>query len=152
MELHFQNLTEEDSAKIATKLGEKLLPYMFLAFYGGLGAGKTTFVRHLAKALGAEDVSSPTFTIIHEHTDGRLPLYHIDAYRLNSAAELFALGFEDYLDAGGVIAMEWSENISEAIPAEHLAIHIDGNGSEKRAITLRAHGACYEQLLKEVAK
>ena len=152
MEIILHNQTERMSADLARKLAKKLFPGAFLAFYGGLGAGKTTFIRNMAEALGIEDISSPTFTIIHEHENGKIPFYHIDAYRLSSSDELFASGFSDYLEKNGIIAVEWSENVPEALPAEYLKIAIGGNGDQPRTITLSAMGEKYNTIIDEVAR
>lgn len=127
-------------------LGKQLFPGAFLAFFGDLGAGKTTLTRALASSLGIEGIASPTFTIVREH-EGRLPLFHFDAYRLSDEDELFAIGFDDYFTRGGVIAMEWCENVPGALPAERLELHLSGSGTEPRSIRLAAKGAAYETIL-----
>lgn len=87
-----------------------------IAYLGDLGAGKTAFTRGLARGLGIEEpVTSPTYTIVNEYPQGRLPLFHFDMYRLRDPEELFDLGWEDYLSRGGVCAVEWSENVREAL-------------------------------------
>ncbi|MBR2048127.1 MAG: tRNA (adenosine(37)-N6)-threonylcarbamoyltransferase complex ATPase subunit type 1 TsaE [Oscillospiraceae bacterium] len=101
-------------------LGEALARHLkagtVIAYRGDLGAGKTAFTRGLARGLGVtEIVTSPTYTIVNEYLGGRLPLFHFDMYRLGSADELFDIGWEDYLDRGGVCAVEWSENVEEAM-------------------------------------
>ena len=89
-----------------------------LALVGDLGAGKTQWVKGLAAGLGSDaQVTSPTFTLIHEYGGGRLPLYHLDCYRLESAAELLGIGLDDYLDGRGVLAIEWADKFPEVIPA-----------------------------------
>ena len=89
-----------------------------LALVGDLGAGKTQWVKGLAAGLGSDaPVTSPTFTLIHEYAGGRLPLYHVDCYRLESAAELLGIGLDDYLDGRGVLAIEWADKFPELIPA-----------------------------------
>ena len=97
-------------------LAARLRPGDVLALRGGLGAGKTALVRGLAAGLGVtERVTSPTYTIVNEYLSGRLPLFHFDLYRLHGADALYDIGWEDYLDRGGVCAVEWSENVAEAL-------------------------------------
>ena len=108
-----------------------------LALSGDLGAGKTHFVKGLAAGLGtAASVTSPTFTLIHEYPGGRLPLYHFDFYRLESEDDLLRIGFDDYLDAGGVLAIEWAEKFSALLPSHtrHFDFRADG---ETRTISER---------------
>ena len=105
-----------ETEQLGARLAKQLLPGDVIALRGGLGAGKTAFTRGLARGLGIEDpVTSPTYTIVNEYPQGRLPLFHFDMYRLHDAEELFDLGWEDYLDRGGVCAVEWSENVWEAL-------------------------------------
>lgn len=102
--------------EIGQKLAQKLRAGDIIAFYGDLGAGKTAFTRGIARGLGITSrVTSPTYTIVNEYADGRLPLFHFDMYRLHSADDLFDIGWEDYLARGGVCAVEWSENVEEAL-------------------------------------
>lgn len=147
-EKRFPSLDESGLAAFARSLAPRLAPGDFLAFFGGLGAGKTSFVRALGEAMGIGDVASPTFTIVQEH-DGALPLFHFDAYRLADAEELYGIGFEDYLRRGGIIAMEWSENVPEALPEARLELHLAHAGKDARSLCLRAFGTRYESLLEE---
>lgn len=148
MEKHYAALEEADGAALAQKLSAGLFSGVFLALFGELGAGKTSFVRALAAGMGITDVASPTFTIVREHWEGRLPLFHFDAYRLSDADELYAIGFEDYLRQHGVIAMEWCERVIEALPAERLEIHLAGSGEERRSYRFISYGAAHDQLLE----
>ncbi|MDR0840237.1 MAG: tRNA (adenosine(37)-N6)-threonylcarbamoyltransferase complex ATPase subunit type 1 TsaE [Christensenellaceae bacterium] len=147
MRLRFNQVDESALQLLAQKLARGLFPGAFLALYGDLGAGKTAFVRALAQELGIFDVQSPTFTIVREHA-GTLPLFHFDAYRLADAGELYAIGFEDYLTRAGVIAMEWCENVPEALPDELLAISLAGSGLSPRTVTFDSRGAQYDALLE----
>ena len=112
----------EDTFRIAAELAKRLTPGVVIALHGDLGAGKTCFVQGLAAALGVKGpVSSPTFTLINEHA-GRLPLYHIDLYRIDGSDEALGLGLDEYLHGGGVTAMEWAERVAELLPK--TAVHI----------------------------
>ena len=128
----------EETEALGAALAPGLEPGVVLAFTGDLGAGKTAFVRGLARGLGCSGrVTSPTFTIVNEYEGGRLPLFHFDLYRLDSAGELFDIGWEDYLARGGVCAVEWSENVSDAL--EPGAIRVDirrGPEEDDRVITI----------------
>ncbi len=107
----YQSQSPEETENIAFELAKSLNPGDVIAFSGDLGAGKTAFTRGLARGLGISDpITSPTFTIVNEYDSGRLPLFHFDLYRLHSEDDLFDIGWEDYLERGGVCAVEWSEN------------------------------------------
>jgi len=125
-----------ETEALGERLGAVLQPGTVLAYTGDLGAGKTAFTRGLARGLGVtERVTSPTFTIVNEY-EGRLPLFHFDMYRLGGEEELFDIGWEDYLARGGVCAVEWSENIAEALED---CIRIDirrGEHDDQRVITI----------------
>ena len=109
-----------------------------VAFTGDLGAGKTAFTRGLARGLGiTERVTSPTFTVVNEYEGGRLPLFHFDMYRLGSSEELFGIGWEDYLARGGVCAVEWSENVEDALEEDAVRVDIRrGDGEDWRVIAI----------------
>ena len=105
-----------ETEAIGAALGKILPPGSVLAYRGDLGAGKTAFTRGLARGLGCKEiVTSPTYTIVNEYLGGRIPLFHFDMYRLRSSDDLFDIGWEDYLDRGGICAVEWSENVPEAV-------------------------------------
>ena len=115
-----------------------------LAYRGELGAGKTAFTRGLARGLGyREPVTSPTYTIVNEYLGGRLPLFHFDMYRLHSADDLWDIGWEDYLDRGGVCAVEWSENVADALEGA-VTVTIRKLSDTAREITLE--GSHYDDL------
>ena len=117
-------------------LAKTLRPGTVLAFRGDLGAGKTAFTRGLGRGLGCtERVTSPTYTIVNEYTSGRLPLFHFDMYRLRSSEDLFDIGWEDYLERGGVCAVEWSENVADALDGA-IWITIEKTGDDSRKITI----------------
>ena len=130
--------SREETENLGARLAGVLTVGAVVAFTGDLGAGKTAFVSGMARALGIEDrVTSPTFTIVNEFEGGRLPLFHFDMYRLGSADELFHIGWEDYLARGGVCAVEWSENVAEAIEGDAVRVSIvRGDGDDDRIITV----------------
>ena len=112
----FYTNAPEETVALGEKLAKALKPGTVIAFRGDLGAGKTAFTRGLALGLGASDrVTSPTYTIVNEYLGGKMPLFHFDMYRLGSSDELFDIGWEDYLLRGGVCAVEWSENVEDAM-------------------------------------
>jgi tRNA threonylcarbamoyladenosine biosynthesis protein TsaE len=114
--MHYITHSPEETEKLGAALAAFLKPGTVIAYTGDLGAGKTAFTRGIARGLGCrESVTSPTYTIVNEYTDGRLPLFHFDMYRLASSDELWDIGWEDYLERGGVCAVEWSENVSDAM-------------------------------------
>ena len=128
----------EDTEDIGARLAEQLEPGAVVAFTGDLGAGKTAFTRGLARGLGIPDrITSPTFTIVNEYEGGRLPLFHFDLYRMDSPEELFDIGWEDYLRRGGVCAVEWSENIADALEEDAVRVDIRrGASDQERVITI----------------
>ena len=136
--MEFVTNSPEETEELGERLGRALSPGDVVAFTGDLGAGKTAFVRGMAQGLGvAGRVTSPTFTIVNEYEGGRLPLFHFDMYRLGSADELFDIGWEDYLARGGVCAVEWSENVVEALEADCLRVDIRrGERDNQRIITV----------------
>ena len=123
--------SEAETEALGERLARGLSPGAVIAYRGGLGAGKTAFTRGIARGLGCPGrVTSPTFTIVDEHEGGRLPLFHFDLYRLDGAGELFDLGWEDYLDRGGVCAVEWSERAEEALPPETVYVSLSPTETE----------------------
>ena len=125
-----------ETEAIGSALGKILKPGTVLAYRGDLGAGKTAFTRGLARGLGCRDiVTSPTYTIVNEYLGGRLPLFHFDMYRLASSDDLFDIGWEDYLERGGVCAVEWSENVADAMEGA-VSITIEKLGEDTRRITI----------------
>ena len=137
----------EQTELLGKKLAELLRPGDVIAYYGDLGAGKTAFTRGLAAGLGIrEAVTSPTYTIVNEYLSGRMPLFHFDMYRLSSSEELFDNGWEDYLARGGVCAVEWSENVADALTdAISITIEKDPAQLDWRKITIEG-GARFEAL------
>jgi len=125
-----------ETEAVGAALGRVIPAGTVIAYEGDLGAGKTAFTRGLAQGLGcAEQVTSPTYTIVNEYISGRLPLFHFDMYRLRSADDLWDIGWEDYLDRNGVCAVEWSENVRDALE-DPVIVRIEKIGNECRRITL----------------
>ena len=121
---------------VGEKLGKALMPGAVIAYRGDLGAGKTAFTRGLARGLGCgEQVTSPTYTIVNEYLTGRMPLFHFDMYRLKSADDLWDIGWDDYLERGGVCAVEWSENVEDAME-DAIYVTIEKTGIDSRRITI----------------
>lgn len=129
---YISNSAQETEA-LGERLAARLRPGDVIAYTGDLGAGKTAFTRGLARGLGVADrVTSPTFTIVNEYEGGRLPLFHFDMYRLGSADELFDIGWEDYLARGGVCAVEWSENVEDALEEDTIRVDIRRGGTDQQ--------------------
>lgn len=147
-------LTNRDATiALGKKIGQQLVAGDVLVLDGDLGAGKTTFTKGLAAGLEIPDIiKSPTFTIIHEYQDGRLPLYHMDAYRLeNGGAE--DLGLEEYFDGDGVSVVEWAEFMEDELPADFLAIHFKRTDDDNnRVLEFEPHGQHFDQIVKSVVE
>ena len=125
-----------ETEAVGAALAKCLQPGTVIAYRGDLGAGKTAFTRGLARGLGCTDlVTSPTYTIVNEYLSGRLPLFHFDMYRLASSDDLWEIGWEDYLARGGVCAVEWSENVADAME-DAVLVTIEKLGDEMRRITV----------------
>ena len=125
-----------ETETVGAALAQRLTPGAVIAYRGNLGAGKTAFTRGLARGLGIQDpVTSPTYTIVNEYLGGRLPLFHFDMYRLHSADDLFDIGWDDYLERGGVCAVEWSENVEDALE-DPITVTIEKLGEDSRKITV----------------
>ena len=130
---------EIETEALGARLAAALKPGAVVAYQGGLGMGKTAFTRGLASGLGYPGrVTSPSFTIVNEYEGGQLPLFHFDMYRLADADALFDIGWEDYLDRGGVCAVEWSEQVADALPSDTVYVTITRcpNQDSWRTITI----------------
>ena len=127
----------DETTELGRKLGQSLKGGTVVAFFGGLGMGKTAFTRGLAKALCVkEEVSSPTFAIVNDY-GGNPPLYHFDMSRVETWDDLYASGFFDFYEAGGILAVEWSENIENALPENTIRVNIErGEHDNQRIITI----------------
>lgn len=140
--MEFFSHSPAETEALAERLALHLSPGAVIAYEGGLGMGKTAFTRGLARGLGYNGhVTSPTFTIVNEYEGTKLPLFHFDMYRLSGAEDLFDIGWEDYLDRGGVCAVEWSERVTEALPADTVWIHISRCDQQDSWRTITIEGA-----------
>ncbi len=137
----FHSASVQETEAIAKAVASKLSPGDILAFRGDLGAGKTAFVRGLFEGLGCRgEAASPTFDIVHEYP-GRIPLYHFDMYRVHTFDDLYSTGFFDYMDQGGILAIEWSENIEGVLEEEQtIFIDIEKTGETTRSIRIDGGG------------
>ena len=127
--------SEDEVRDFGTTLGKQLEPNAVLALIGDLGTGKTTLTKYIAEGLGIKErIVSPTFTIVHEYRSGRLPLFHFDVYRLESAEDLFEIGAEEYFYAGGVSVVEWADQVAEILPDETLCIFLEYGKKEGERI------------------
>lgn len=126
-----------ETERLAEKIAEKLSGGEIIAFRGGMGMGKTCFTRGLARGLGFEGfVTSPTFALVNEYIGGRLSLYHFDMYRVEGWEDLYSTGYFDYLEMGGVIAAEWSENIESALEGKVITVEFQRIDDNVRKITV----------------
>lgn len=139
--VEFISNSPQDTENFAFSLAENLSGGKVIAFLGDLGMGKTCFVRGLARGIGYDgDVTSPTFSLVNEYLGGRINLYHFDMYRVQSWEDLYSTGFFDYLDLGGLLAVEWSENIKAALPDDTIYITLTKLSDTSRRITVTGGG------------
>ena len=132
----FYSGSEQETERIGAEFASGLSGGAVIAMHGNLGAGKTAFVRGMARGMGIDaHVSSPTFTIVNEYL-GERELIHFDMYRLDSADELFDIGWEDYISRGAVCVVEWSENVEEAFFGDEIIVTIAKLGDTEREITI----------------
>ncbi len=142
--------TPEELTYIGKRMAKFLTAGDLVALDGDLGAGKTTLSQGIAQGLDiAGIVNSPTFTIVHEYNDGRLPFYHFDVYRLQQPQELEDIGYEDYFYGEGVTVVEWANMIDDYLPEEYLQITINHH-QQGRELALKAIGRHYEQIVEEL--
>ena len=138
----FISHNEKETEELGARLAQKLPGGAVVAMYGDLGAGKTAFVRGMARGMGLDcRVSSPTFTIVNEYL-GERELIHFDMYRLSGADELFDIGWEDYLNRGAVCAVEWSENVQDAFFGDEVRVTIEKLSDTERKITIEGAEIC----------
>jgi tRNA threonylcarbamoyladenosine biosynthesis protein TsaE len=142
MDLVFDTASPDETQQLGAALGRVLEAGDVVGLAGPLGAGKTCFVQGLARGLGVPPerrVASPSFTIVNEHP-GRVPLYHVDLYRIEEAGELDHLGLDEYLDGGGVTVVEWFDRFADRRPPDRLDVEIEITGAEARRLHARARG------------
>ncbi|MFT8872293.1 MAG: tRNA (adenosine(37)-N6)-threonylcarbamoyltransferase complex ATPase subunit type 1 TsaE [Sporolactobacillus sp.] len=138
----------EETMDFAERMVQQLKKGMVFTLSGDLGAGKTQFAKGLARGLGVrETVNSPTFTIVKEYRSGRMPLFHMDVYRISEEEDI---GIEDYFDQDGLVVIEWAENIESWLPESYVQIRIIRQGEQDRKLVLDAVGAAAEQLCEEI--
>lgn len=147
--LTFRTSSPVETQRLGERLGQILQAPAIVALVGELGVGKTCFIQGVAKGLGVVGyVPSPTFTLIREHR-GRVPVYHVDLYRLERPQELQDLGLEEILEGEGVVLIEWAEKMTFLLPQEYLQVEMRfGQGEEEREITLVPHGVRYREILR----
>jgi len=140
--MEYLTRSEAETEALGARLAAVLSPGAVVAYQGTLGMGKTAFTRGLGRGLGYSGrVTSPTFTIVNEYEGGRLPLFHFDMYRLPDEDALFGIGWEDYLDRGGVCAVEWSEQVADAIPADAVFVIIQRHSEQENWRVITIEGA-----------
>lgn len=146
-EARIRTSSRQGTEALGEALGREARPGDVVALWGELGSGKTTLVRGLARGLGIEerDVTSPTFVIVHEHEGGRLPLFHVDLYRL-SPGDTASTGWEESLASGGVTAIEWPDRIVPGLPPDRLDVRLTHEGGDARLVELAPTGPASERL------
>ena len=135
----YESHSPGDTFKIGVTLGKHITSGCVVAYFGQMGMGKTAITHGLANGLDIDEkiVSSPTFSLVHEYTGGRIPLYHFDMYRIETWDDLYSTGYFDFLDTESVIAVEWSENIENALPDNYIRVSFEhGNNENDRIITI----------------
>ncbi|MDO8635908.1 MAG: tRNA (adenosine(37)-N6)-threonylcarbamoyltransferase complex ATPase subunit type 1 TsaE [Dehalococcoidia bacterium] len=147
----FISRSPQATQAIGRKLGEIMRPGDVILLIGELGAGKTCFVQGLARGLGVEEnISSPSFVLLRQYV-GRLPLYHVDLYRLEKLPEIADLGLDDYFYSEGVSVIEWANRALELLPAEHLLIELKIVSARQRRIALTPEGVRYTELVTQLS-
>ena len=141
MEKKLESYSPKETEAIAEEIAKEAKPGSIYTLSGDLGVGKTVFAKGFAKGLSIDSpITSPTFTIVNEYNEGRLPLFHFDVYRLGEAEELYDTGFEDYLEKGGVVLIEWAKRVEELLPRPYYFVLIEkdlSRGEDFRSITLK---------------
>ena len=149
MEYKYISKSIDDTIELAANIESEKFPGMIICLNGELGSGKTLFVKSFAKSLEIkDDITSPTFNIIKEYSDGEMELYHMDVYRVENSYD--SIGIEDYFSRDGICIIEWADIISDILPEERLDINITIIGENSRVFTLIPHGDKYEELCSAV--
>jgi len=151
--VRFVSHSVAETQQLGARLSTQLQPGDVLLMLGDMGVGKSEFTRGLARGLGVKGyVTSPTFTILQVHEDGRMPLYHFDWYRLSDVEELYELSMDEYLYGDGISVIEWPSRAEEAIPETHLQVELIPTGDEERAIVLTPVGDFHAINVTELGK
>lgn len=149
MDYKYTAYSESETVELAENLESEKFPGMVICLNGELGSGKTVFTKAFANSLGINEVvTSPTFNIIKEYSDGEMPLYHMDVYRIEDKAK--ELGLEEYFDGDGVTIVEWADMINDYLPKERLDINIKVTGEDTRVFVLKPHGKKYEDICEAI--
>ena len=145
--------SQEETMELGKRLGEKVFANSCVVLEGDLGAGKTTLTKGIALGLGIDRIiKSPTYTLIREYRKGRLPLFHMDMYRIEESGGASEVGLEEYFYANGVCVVEWAQYIEDELPSTFLKVQIDrvGDDESKRVICLVPHGKEYEEFINKL--
>lgn len=149
MEYKYTSRSIDDTMELAQNIESEKLPQMVICLNGELGSGKTVFVKGFAQALGInENITSPTFNIIKEYSDGEAPLYHMDVYRLSDSVE--NIGIKDYFNKDGISIIEWADLIEDELPEKRMELYFKVIDEDTRIITIRAYGQEYEDICNSV--
>ena len=142
--------SDVETIEVAQNIESEKFPNMVICLNGDLGSGKTLFTKGFAQAMGIDDITSPTFTIIKEYTSGEMPLYHMDVYRLDGKVE--DLGIEEYYNKKGITIIEWADMIEDYLPEKRLDVRFRSSDEDedKRIITITPHGSKYEELCEAI--
>ena len=148
MDFKITTYSEEETIELAQNIESEKFPNMVICLMGDLGTGKTVFTKGFAQALEVqEEVTSPTFNIIKEYTNGELPLYHMDVYRLEENIE--STGILDYFDKDGVVIIEWADLIKDYLPEERLDVYFKVTEEDKRIMKFVPYGEQYEEICED---
>lgn len=150
--LTFKSASDEETVRFGERLGKLLAPGHVIALVGELGAGKTTLVKGIVRGLGVTDrraVKSPTFALVHRY-EGRIPIYHFDAYRLEDAQEMLDIGSDEMVYGNGVSIIEWADRVPECLPREYLEIALTTVSESERTVEVRCYGERYNKIIDEM--